>query len=366
MTLPDYLRPAFEPERRISVTSTNESTTAPANTDLDIIDGSTSMHTLFRHTQREMWGLGIVLQREDDRVRMQFQDGRTRSFANGYYHMLDAVDRPLDLTLSVVNALRSMVDDEATVSATGPSPVSFDEQVRFFQSNYEAGFHDAGYVERHRGDGRKNALKRHRDGLVAKAEKLQKAPMAKWMKAGEYTAIHKAAKSVANITDLVGAKERKLFASIGEEHHEMFATSLHALLHGTSKLVARMDGFIRMLTTAMGTAPSWGLASVFLGAVHPNEHVVVRGKVLALQAAWMAPGLGVSDNPMGILYERLANMTKEVKARLEEAAFEPRDMLDVTDFMWATLRPMAQKKILKMRGTTPVLAPVAENEQQAA
>lgn len=146
----------------------------------------------------------------------------------------------------------------------------------------------------------------------------------------------------------------------------MFATSLHALLHGTSKLVARMDGFIRSLTTAMGQAPSWGLASVFLGAVHPEEHVVVRGKVLALQCAWMAPGLSVSDNPMGILYERLANMTKEVKTRLEAAGLKPRDMLDVTDFMWATLRPMAQKQILRVRRATPVLSAPADADQQAA
>ncbi|MFT5355584.1 MAG: hypothetical protein ACI9KE_002803 [Polyangiales bacterium] len=350
------------------MTSTNPTIDAPEHTDLDIIDGTTSMHTLFRHTRREMWGLGIVLARDDDRVKMQFQDGRTRSFANGYYHMLDAVDRPLDLTRSVVNALCSMVDEEDAPRATGPEPVSFDEQISFFQSKYAAGFQDVEYSERHRGDGRKKPLKRQRDGLVEKAVKLQKASMAEWMKAGEYAEIHKAAKGVANVTDLVAAKERKLFASIGEEHHEMFAASLHALLHGTSKLVARMDGFIRTLTTAMGTAPSWGLASVFLGSVHPEEHVVVRGKVLALQCAWMAPGLSVSDNPMGILYERLANMTKEVKARLEAEAFEPRDMLDVTDFMWATLRPMAQKEILKVRRTTPRLTAAAgdASEQQAA
>ena len=70
---------------------------------------------------------------------------------------------------------------------------------------------------------------------------------------------------------------------------------------------------------------------------------------------------------MGILYERLANMTKDVKARLGEAGFEPRDMLDVTDFMWATLRPMAQKVILKMRSASPRLsATVDADEQQAA
>ena len=81
----------------------------------------------------------------------------------------------------------------------------------------------------------------------------------------------------------------------------------------------------------------------------------------------MAPGLSVSDNPMGILYERLANMTKEVKERLETAGLKPRDMLDVTDFMWATLRPMAQREILRVRRATPVLsAPVETAHQEAA
>lgn len=328
---------------------TETADTIGAQNNLDIYDASTSTHTLFRHSKREQWGLAIVLAKYDDRVTMQFQDGRTRNFKAGYYHLLDAVDRPLDQTTEIVQALRSMNDDGSGTAEGRIKAVSFDEQKAYFRQKFPDGFQDAGYTEHHRGDERKKALKRHRDALVAKAETLHKNPMKKLIDAEDWGAIHKAAVKTINTTDLVGAKERKRFSKIADGDLEVFAKALFNLLHENDRLANRMDNYVRALRVTIGEAPSWALASVLLGAVHPQEHVVVRKNVLSLQARWMAPGLSVSDSPMGILYERLAEMAKNVQTELEQDGFTPRDLLDTIDFMWATLRPMAQKKILKMR-----------------
>lgn len=315
------------------------------------IDVPGRVPTLFRHTKREQWGLAIVRRKLDDRLQMQFQDGRQRTFKLGYYHFLDAVDRQLDVTLGIVEALESMMDlDEGTTRRERIRPVSMDEQMAYLRELYAAGFQDEAYAEHHRGDGRARPLKRHRDPLVLLAqEHLSKAAMRRAMSAEDFTAIHRGANAVVSSTDLVSAKERKLFAAMEASHHEAFADSLHALLYGTSKLIGRVDGFVATLDRALGQSPSWELATLLLGTVHVSEHVVVRERVFSLQSEWTAPGLGVSSRPMGLLYERLRAMAVTVRDQLKEAGFEPRDLLDVGDFMWVTRKPKAQARVEELR-----------------
>ena len=342
--------------------------------DLDDFNPSSPAPTLFRHSRRDEWGLAIVLRLLDDRVRMQFQDGRKRTFKLGYYHLLDAVDRPLDVTLSLADALESMCQERrGKKRRRGEKPISLAEQVEYLKERFAGGFQDEEYASYHRGDGRKRPLKRHRDALVEAGEMLAKRELLRMLTEGDHTAIHEIAVKLINKTDLVKAKERKVFAAMDAEHHGAFATTLHALLHGSSKLTVRLDAFVRALERGMGQTPSWALATVFLGAVHPKKFPVVREKVLAMQAAWMAPGLRLSSRPMGLLYERLVDMTNAVKEKLEGAGLEPRDMLDLTDFMWNTLRPKAKERIREMRVgrgidvPAPTLEPVeADAEAEAA
>ncbi|MCB9592973.1 MAG: hypothetical protein H6719_09600 [Sandaracinaceae bacterium] len=326
---------------------------------------------LFRHSRREVWGLGTVVQALDDRLRMQFQDGRTRTFKKGYYHLLDAVDRPLDVTLAIVTALRNMADGGSTPKgAGGRMPPSLEEQIAYFAELFEDGFLSESYAEQHRGDGRKRPLKRHRDAMVtAAAEGLGAKVLQRRLAADEHTAVHAAASSVLALTDLVSAKERKAFAEIDPSHHAAVASSLHALLHGKSKIAVRIDGYVASLERALGEAPSWELTTVLLGAVHPATHLVMRTSPLTLQAAWMAPGLMLSGRPMGLLYERFHAMTMRVDEALREAGHEPRDLLDVCDFMWMTLKPAARERIFERRGAYGVGAPKvagAKDDQAAA
>ena len=313
---------------------------------IDAHDPNASVPTLFRHTKRESWGLGILQRVMDDRVQMQFQDGRNRSFKRGYYHFLDAVDRPMNATMGVVEALRSMMPEEdQPMRNHRPEPPSMEEQIDYLRELFAGGFQDEKYANHHRTDGRKRPLKRHRDALLARSEKY----LTHKVLGGDPTTAHAATVKVLSVTDLVKAKERKSYASIDESHHEDVMNALRALLFGKSKLIGRLDAYVRTLETAMGEAPTWELATVFLGAAHPQEHVVVRERVLSLQATWMAPGLLLSERPMGLLYERLVTMAKGVDDHLRQKGLEPRDLLDVHDFMWATLKPAGQKRIMAKR-----------------
>ncbi|MCA9609983.1 MAG: hypothetical protein KC619_30510 [Myxococcales bacterium] len=337
---------------------------------LEVDASPTLAPALFRHSRRERWGLGAVTQHLHDRIEIQFQDGRARVFKQGYYHLLDAVDRPLDVTLGIVRALRGMNGETPARATRGRVPPSVDEQVGLFRELFEDGFQSEAYAAQHRGDGRKRPLKRHRDALVATAkEKLDKKAMQRALHAGDYDALLEAAGEVLAHTDLVAVKDRKAFLAMDPAHREATMSALVALLHGKSPLTVRFDAFVAALSRALGETPSWELVTIFLGALRPDEHVVIRPNVMTLQAAWMAPGLKMSKRPMGLLYERFLAMTRRVDEALRAAELSPRDLLDVADFSWATLRPAARERIFERRlelGTGPSIEPAAQREQEAA
>ncbi|HJL15930.1 MAG TPA: hypothetical protein RMH99_09750 [Sandaracinaceae bacterium LLY-WYZ-13_1] len=317
--------------------------------DLDAYEPNAAAPTLFRHSLREKWGLGMVIRKLDDRVMMQFQDGRKRTFVDRFYHLIEAVDRPLDTTMGIVSGLRSMFEgmDEGPrmTNERRKDPVSLDEQILYFRELFADGFQSEDYEATHRGDGRKRPLKRHRDAAVEKAREV----LPKSAFSGDPTEVHAAASKVLNLTDLVPAKERKAFAAIEPEHHEAIATTLRALLYGESKLTNRFDAWVRALERALGEEPTWQLATALPGLIRPDQHPAVRIKTYERQAKWMAPGLRMSDRPMGLLYTRLAAMMQAVRERLVEKGLKPRDYLDVRDFMWLTLKPAGRKRIMEIR-----------------
>ncbi|HJK93077.1 MAG TPA: hypothetical protein RMH85_06085 [Polyangiaceae bacterium LLY-WYZ-15_(1-7)] len=335
------------------MTTSPQTSTDTTETDTDDIDPTAHLPTLYRHTKRERWGLALVVKKLDDRSDMIFQDGRRRTFHHDYYELLDPVDRPYDVTMDLVEALQSMVDDDEKPKLTNDprkQPIKLDEQIAYLHELFDGGFAAVDYEETHRGDGRKRPLKRHRDAIVEKAQAvLTKKALSKALRDGELEEMHKAVSKVLKLTDLVPAKERRAFAKMDPKHYENVLSSLKALLYGESKLTGRMDAYTRVLEEAIDMTPSWGLVTVFLGTVMPNEYVVVEPDVYERQAKWMAPGLRCSDRPMGLLYERLMAMAKATRERLEEKGLEPRDYLDVRDFMYITLKPAGRKRIKQMR-----------------
>ena len=95
--------------------------------------------------------------------------------------------------------------------------------------------------------------------------------------------------------------------------------------------------------------PTWQLATLFSAAVHSTEHLYVKPGTSDGQADWMAPGLVMTKAPTAATYERLRAMAMSLGERLGESALAPRDLLDLHDFMWETLRPQARKKIVERR-----------------
>ena len=154
-----------------------------------------------------------------------------------------------------------------------------------------------------------------------------------------------AAAEVVSCTDLIKLNERKLFNAMSPKEHAAFANALFALLHSRASYVRRFDDLVAARERGRGKAPSWELATVFTAALRPDKHTVVRMNTHSRQAEYMAPGLRLTDRPMGIFYERLLQMSTTIRETLVENGFEPVDYFDVFEFMWQSLRPAAQKEI---------------------
>jgi hypothetical protein len=111
---------------------------------------------------------------------------------------------------------------------------------------------------------------------------------------------------------------------------------------------------------------TWQLATAVPALVHPNEHFCVAPNVLTYQARWLAPTLKLSKTPGGQLYVRLLAMASMLIDELNGMGIEPRDLLDVHDFVALTLRPAARKRLPAMPKTTPDAKARAEAAAEAA
>lgn len=322
--------------------------------------GDEDIQPLFRHSKRPQWGLAILAWETPTRRHFQFQDGRLRTFKRGFEHLFEQVDKPLDVAIPVVSELESRVD--RTLTRRNPRrkrlqfkepEATFADQVVYFRDNFPEGFQDEAYVRKVRepAEGRK-PRKRHRQPAIDRAQKeLSKHRLDELIETGEYSKVHEAAVNLMKSTSLVTPKARKPLETLPESAHEDFAFALRALLHGEGPIFDRFARFVASLTHENSRPPRWGLCTSILALADPTEHVPVKPSTFRQQALFMAPRLRYEKQPTAGLYERYRKMVLAVKGRLEDEGLQPRDLLDVYEFIWITLRPKALKTIKTAKET---------------
>lgn len=306
-----------------------------------MIDNEAKVTQLFRHTVHPEWGAALLAWNTDDKYGFQFEDGKQRVFLSAYLHLLEEVDLPLHRATSIAARLRRKLGIAEASPATTKQrdALSFDQQLAIFAHLYPAGFADPTWIATHRRPAAdKRQLKRHRDMSIETATRLATEPVA-WTDA---VALIKA-------TDLVSSQQRKALAAVHPSKHDELGAALSALLFGDEPYAIRFERFVGVLAAAMRAEPSWQLATVIPALVRPDEHVCVRPTSFRAQAAWMAPRLAYEPAPGAELYERFRRMAMAVRDELVAAGHEVRDLLDVYDFMWATLRPSARAVLDELR-----------------
>jgi hypothetical protein len=271
-----------------------------------------------------------------------------------------AVDRPLDESKRLRQTLAAKAGltlARRTRRAAGSPLIQLDDQVRLFLADYHDGFADAAYVAEHR-QGRRRA-KRHRDPAIAEAARLLgRGEMTRLIAASNHPVVMARVQQLLEATSLVTKRQLAPLGALDAQAVRQAVNALNELLGGNVDIAAGMQAWIDALATSR-KGVSWALATAVVALVQPDRHLCVRDTVLRQQARWMAPQLKVSKTARGDVYARLRKMALHLVDELKARDLEPRDLLDVYDFVWLTLRPAARKRIA-------ALPPVAADSQVRA
>ncbi len=305
---------------------------------------------LYQHSKRPGWGLALRVRERDGRHDVQFEDGQMRTIAPDFMHLLLPVDRPADETRLALRNLTAMSGMAMARSERNNESetrtITLDEQVAWFLEQYTDGFVADQWATKMRGAGQKKRAKAHRDPAIAQAQKLLSAQqldqLLEQLRGDE---IVERALTVMRGTSLISAAQRRPLEGLDPQRYGLFGRALRDLLYGDQDLELRIAKFIQVFGST-STPLSWAAATLWLALVHPTEHVCIRPNVFTEQARWMAPLLRLPNKPVARIYLRLRDMALALRDELGQHGLVARDLLDVYDFVWCTLRPAARKAIL--------------------
>lgn len=295
--------------------------------------------TLYSHRKRPQWGLAILAKRTRKKGRYLFQDGRMRAFPARFDHLLEPVDKPLDIATRVAGELSAQLDDGKAIKPVKRTDrVSFAEQITVFEQLFPQGFDDPGYVSRIRRDTRRR--KRQREPLMHDARALLgREALELAISAGNGVGVRDGVVELLGKCTVVRSRDRRPLENMPAAQCDDFARSLYRLLYGESADFDRFTRYVAALDYDPEDRATWPLVTAVPAMVLPEAHIAVKRSVFRKQAAWMAPRLVVGKVPNAGKYRRVLNMAKAIRTRLEEAGHHPRDMWDIYDFVWITLRP---------------------------
>lgn len=299
---------------------------------------------LFRHVKRPEWGVAVLAWERETHRGYQFEDGRLRKIRKGYYKLLEPVEE-LEAPEAVVRK-----NLERAIEATGGEATRkikkkvapFDDQVDLFLTMYPKGFQDPEWISDHRGDPDGRGLKRHREASLQDAqEALSAERCAALIEEGQHDTLFDSITDVLAGTNLLPISHVKSLRRLDDEERKTYAESVADLLHGERHFDERFRDYIQTLTSLMGGKPSWRIATALPALVHPQEHVSVRRSAFARQAGSIAPTARYTRRATVGAYKNYKRVALGVRKQLEELGHEPRDLLDIHDFVWDTLRTSA-------------------------
>lgn len=333
----------------------NQSANTPPPTPSNITTMPRPAPTFVRHTARPQWGMGALLAEHGGKRSYRFEDSEVRTFKRGFFHLLTPTRPPT-----------SMTDLElAQLSADADAAPGLRAQLRLFLATYRGGFEDPAWLAKRRGVAVRRPLKRHREPvLAAAAERLALARLDARIAAGEHALLWEETCDLLAGTDLVPAGHVAKLRAVAAS--PALSDALRGLLHGGGDESPRFDALRRLI----GGAWSWPIVSTLRALVDPLGEVPIRASVFSAQARASGVTIVASRQPSARAYQAYLRLARDVRDWLIAQGFGPRDLIDVHDFIWETMRPAAQKQLRAQPPVTtsagPAQAPAVEAEVEAA
>jgi len=323
------------------------------------VDNDPNRPVLYQHARRPQWGLAILCREDKTSRTFQFQDGRTRTFKEGWYELMEPVEAEENQSEEIASTLSKAMDRQITRSRImerakkeGRNIFTVSDQVNLFRQEYPGGFQDERYIEevRQGGGGGRRRKKNREAGIEHAQTTLSVESIDDLISSYNYRAVYEAAIALLSKTDIASTStDVRPLRRLPEDLIPEFAVTLRDLLYGEDPYPDRFGGYLALLEDHEETRPTWPMATVIQGLVHPQKHYCIKPSVFRQQARWLAPELSYSPQPSASRYQQYHAMAEDLKLRLTRAELEPIDNLDIYNFIWETMRPGVRKGLLAVK-----------------
>jgi len=297
---------------------------------------------LVRHSKRPEWGVALLAWERGSTRAYQFEDGRLRKIREGYYKLLEPADDLGERAPRIRKNLKRVINagddsDVKVIEAVAP----FSAQVALFKRLYPGGFEDPQWIEDHRRPSGA-PLKRHRGPISEEAkEALSKSRCEEALASDGHEELADIIADLLARTDLAPISHAKALKGLDPEEKKRYVEAVVRLLHGEEAGDRYFKEYVDTLRELFDERPNWRIATVLPGIFDPHAHVVVRRSAFLRQAGSIAPTARYSRRATAGSYKNFLRVATGTRKRLATAGHEPRDLLDVHDFVWATLRTAA-------------------------
>jgi hypothetical protein len=205
--------------------------------------------TLYTHTLRKEWGVGVLAGESAGRRRYLFENGEERIMANAFQDMMREVERPSQEQQAIYAKLRAKLAAREGGKDGMSSGEAFLQQLTRLTRRFPAGVADPSWVKEVRGDNEGKGRQPRRNRTIEKAQELLSAAVLdSLLSAQKFGEVLDHVRIVLEQTDLVPVpKARKIPAP---EHARSLAIAVRELLHGTAPYDQRFDRHAAALSLA--------------------------------------------------------------------------------------------------------------------
>ena len=302
--------------------------------------------SLYTHSVRKEWGVGVLAGEEDGKRRYLFENGEERTLARDFSQMMRRVEQPsADQQVAFARLQGILAGRAREPDAAGAKPAgwSLRNQLAKFRESYSAGLSDPDWIAEARGGGKSTS----RQAVVRDAqEQLSSNALDTLLSERKYAELWSLVYGLLGRASLVPSSQLKLKAP-NNEAMKALAIAIRELLHGNQAYDKRFDRYVSSFETAFGAAPGWELATALSALVHPIEHVCVEPAVFKKQLKLSGAKRPVTARPTSSGYAGFLSVARLVANKLAEQGEVPRDLWDVRDFIAFTLKPTPKPKTPK-------------------
>lgn len=287
---------------------------------------------IFSHTKRPAWGVGIVTGEGEGKRSYLFEDGEERTLGVAGISHMQKVDHPdRDQQETCAHLLSLLAKREGRRSAEAPTRSAVDAQLGRFHRKYPGGF----FGNEWRAAAKTAFAGQARGGVLSQIQTRFAADrVAELLEKQKFAELWEDAVQLLNASGLAAGDLQR--ARLPAEQR-LLAEALAELLQGDQSYEHRFDRFIAAYVSLFKDSPSWQTTTALSALLVPVEHVYVEPAAFRKQLKLLALPSSFGARPTGAAYARCLSAAKTLANMLATRGEVPRDLLDVHDFIRATV-----------------------------